>query len=143
VEERLTMNARLYDDRGDVVIGWLTKLLVAFAVVGVILIDGVSVIKAHYGAAGDADVAASRASAAFATRHNKADAYSAALDYALGNDETIAKGAFHVNVTTGQVTLTLTRTANTVVLERIAPLRKFGVATGSGAASAPTAAAGQ
>ncbi len=133
-------SSRLYDDRGDVVLGWLTKLMVAFAVVGLAVIDGVSVVKAHYGATGDADVAASRASAAYALRHDKSEAYAAALDYAIGNDEAIAKGEFHVNAKTGAVALTLTRTADTVVLSRLPPLRKFGVASGSGTAVAPAAA---
>ncbi|MCU1678402.1 MAG: hypothetical protein JWM93_3160 [Frankiales bacterium] len=133
--------ARLRDDRGDVVIGWLTRLLVVVAIVGVALIDGVSLLKAHYGADGDADVAASKASAAYAIKQSKADAYAAAVEFASLNDEFVDKRKFHVDAG-GAVTLTLTRTADTVVIERLAPLRKFGVVTSSGAAgpSAPASA---
>jgi hypothetical protein len=133
----VAVSTRLRDDRGDVVVGWLTKLMVIITLVGLILIDGVSVIKAHYGASGDADIAASRASTAYALRHNSADAYAAAVEFAVDNDELIDRHQFHVNGKTGTVTLTLTRTADTVVLDRIAPLRRFGVASGSGAAGPP------
>lgn len=129
-------SAQLAGERGDVVLGWLTRLLVVISVVGVTLIDGVSVVKAHYGAQGDATSAATAASAAYATRHNKADAYAAALQVAASNDETLDKRKFHVDAS-GGVTLTLIRTADTVVLDQLPPLRRFGIATSVGTAAAP------
>ena len=134
------MAARMMNDRGDVVVGWLTRLLVIFAIVGVVIVDTVSVIQAHFGAQGDADLAAANASTAYAARHSTADAYAAALTVASGNEETIDKRTFHVNPRTGAVTLRLTRTAQTVALERLAPLRKFGVITSVGTGSAASQA---
>lgn len=126
-------------DRGDIVIGWLTRLLVVIAIVGVSLIDGISVVKAHYGTQGDADLAASQASDTFAHTRDKAAAYQAAVDVATTNDEAISKKQFHVDVRTGTVRLTLTREATTVVLSHIAPLRKYGEITAAATAS-PTPA---
>ena len=127
----------MLDDRGDVVVGWLTRLIVVFAIVGVCLIDVVSVVQAHFGAQGDADLAATNASTAYAVRHNTADAYAAAVMVASGNEETIDKHAFRVD-RAGNVTLKLTRTAQTVALEHLPPLRKFGVITTEGTAKAPS-----
>ncbi|MDQ1680065.1 MAG: hypothetical protein QOI42_924 [Frankiaceae bacterium] len=132
-------HAQLLGDRGDIVIGWLTRLLVVMALIGVSLIDGVSVLKAHYGTQGDADLAATQASSAFAQTHDKAAAYQAALDVATPNDEAISKKQFHVDVRTGVVRLTLTREATTVVLSHIAPLRKYGEISAV-ASAAPTPA---
>jgi hypothetical protein len=140
VEERVRVTARMSNDRGDVVVGWLTRLLVIFAIVGVALIDCVSVVRAHFGAQGDADLAASNASQAFAVRHSTADAYAAALMVATGNEETIDKHSFRVDKA-GNVSLKLTRTAQTVALEHLSPLRKFGVITSLGTATAPSGSA--
>lgn len=127
------------NDRGDVVLGWLTKLLVVTAIVGVTLIDAVSIVKAHYGAAGDAQLAASRASAVYATSRNVDEAYAAAAESVVDLDETIDKKTFSVDEQ-GTVQLTLRRVATTVVVDRIPPLRKFAVASSAGTAAAPAAA---
>ena len=46
-------------DRGDIVLGWLTKLAVVLGVLGVIAFDGIAVVQAHFQASDRATTAAS------------------------------------------------------------------------------------
>src|SRR4051794_973027 len=39
---------RVQGDRGDVVLGWLTKLAVVLGLFGLIAFDGIAVVQAHF-----------------------------------------------------------------------------------------------
>lgn len=111
-------------DRGDIVLGWLTKLAVTLAVLGVIGFDAVSVGAAHFSAEDRAQTAARAASAAYSSPADLQRAYEAAYFTALEQGDTIEPGDFSIEPD-GRVTLTLQRTAPTMVLEKIAPLRRW------------------
>ena len=111
-------------DNGSIVLGWLTKLIVAIAFVGVALFDSISIGAAHLGATDDANNAASAASADFKTSHSVNSAYEAALGSLPSSSETIPAKTFEVQPD-GTVTLVLDRTTRTLVAYRIGFLKKY------------------
>ena len=130
------MNAALRE-RGSIVIGWLGKIVVVLAVMGVALFDGVSVGVAHMNGQDDANSAASAANTAWTQSHNVQDAYNAAVAAITNSNETVLTKGFSVD-TDGTVHLLLRRTAVTLVMSHIGPLKKYTVITLPGEASSPT-----
>lgn len=124
-------------DTGSVVLGWLTKLAVAIAIVGVALFDSLSIAAAHLGATDDAGTAGEAASAAYRTSHNVDDAYKAALDTLPSDSESLPPKQFFVQPD-GTVTLVLRRTTTTLLAYRIGPLKKYTVVTVHDTATPPT-----
>jgi hypothetical protein len=124
-------------DNGSIVIGWLTKLVVFIALAGVVLFDAVSVGTAHLGATDDANQAAFAASADYRTSHSVQSAFTAAVDSITNVNERVLRRGFVIDPD-GTVHLLLERTAKTVVMHDIGPLRHFGVMVVAGEASPPT-----
>jgi hypothetical protein len=124
-------------DRGSIVIGWLTKLVVVVSIVGVMLFDVVSVSAAHIGATDDASQAATAAAAAWRSTHNVQSAYQAAVDSLTSDSERILTRGFVIDPD-GTVHLLLRRTAKTLLVHRIGPLQNYDVVTAKGQASPPT-----
>lgn len=124
-------------DRGSIVVGWLGKIAVALAVTGVVLFDGVSVGVAHMNAQDDANSAAVAANAEWQQSHNIQNAYNAAADALSNSDETILTRGFSIDAN-GTVHLVLRRTATTLVMAKIGPLKKYTVFTVQGEATNPT-----
>ncbi len=118
-------------DRGDVVLGWLTRLTVVLALVGLVGFDLVSVGVGRLQAEDRAQGAAREAVRAYADTADVQRAYEAALADLDGVDavaDTIAPATFVVS-SDGSVTLTLTHTATTLVLDRIGPARQWATST--------------
>jgi hypothetical protein len=124
-------------DTGSIVIGWLTKLAVAIAIVGVALFDSLSLAAAHLGAQDDASTAAEAASSEYRTSHNVDAAYQAALDTLPSDSETLPPRQFMVQPD-GTVDLVLIRTTTTLLLHRIGPLKKYAVVVVHDVATPPT-----
>lgn len=124
-------------DRGSIVIGWLTKLVVALAFFGVFAFDGVSLTAAHIGASDDADQAAQVAYNEYHSSHNVQAAYDAAVASLPSDTESLSPGDFVV-ATDGTVDLVLHRTVQTLVFQHIGPLKKYTVVTVHGEATPPT-----
>lgn len=120
---------RLADDRGDIVLGWLTKLAVFLAVAGVLVFDAVSLALVRIQAQDDATTAARAGVSAWDDgRGDVQKAYLAALDAVADEPEdSIAAESFTLD-RDGTVTLTLERTTATFVVEKIAPLRRWVIA---------------
>lgn len=123
---------RVEGDRGDIVLGWLTKLVVVLALFGLVAFDGISIIQAHVQASDRANTAASAAADAFHDTHDVQKAYNAAYATVTG-DDTIETKTFTV-AQDGQVTLRLHHVATTLVLRHISALKKWtqAVETGQG-----------
>jgi hypothetical protein len=123
---------RVGEDRGDVVLGWLTKLVVILGVLGLVAFDGISLAQARFQAADHATTAASAAADDFKTSHDLQKAYNAAYATVTGND-TIETKTFQV-ATDGTVTLRLHHEATTLILKHIGPLKHWAdaVETGEG-----------
>lgn len=119
-------------DRGDIVLGWLSKLVVVLGVLGLIAFDGISLAQARFQAADRATSAASAAAEDYKTNHDVQKAYNAAYATVSGGD-TIETKTFSVS-TDGAVKLRLHHEATTLLVSRIGPLKKWAdaVETGEG-----------
>ncbi len=113
------------DDRGSIVLGWLTKIALVLGVLAVLAFDGISLVRTEFTAADHANSAASAAADVYAHTHDVQKAYDAALALAIPQSETIDPKTFTVRATDGHVLLTLRREAQTLWLYRIGPLKKY------------------
>ena len=121
-------------ERGDVVLGWLTKLVVLLSVLGVLGFDAISLVQAKFQAADRATTAASAAASAYAQQRDVQKAYNAA--YATTTDgDTIETETFAVGPD-GSVILRLHHEATTMLIDRIPQLRHWADAVGIGEARA-------
>lgn len=101
-----------------VIIGWFTRIVVAFAVIGVLGFDSIIVVSAHLGAQEDANNAASDAAVAWQSSHTQPGSLAGAqtaAEAALSHGETIVAGSFHID-SNGDVTLTVHRVADRTLL---------------------------
>lgn len=112
------------DDRGDIVLGWLTKLVGTLAVLGLIGFDAISLGSAQFQAEDHARAAVRAASETYRGGKDVQKAYEAALAEIAQHDETIDPQTFTIRPD-GEITLTLRRVAPTMVLEKIPPLRDW------------------
>ncbi|MBV9293059.1 MAG: hypothetical protein JO222_11470 [Frankiales bacterium] len=125
-------------DRGSIVLGWLTRLVIALAVAGVTLFDTASVIAAHVSASDDAANAAIAAGDDWRTSHNLQSAYNAAVASITNPSETVLTRGFAIDPD-GTVHLLVRRTTRTILIQHIGPLEsRFGTVTVSGEAPPPT-----
>ena len=115
-------------ERGDVVLGWLTKVVATLAVLGLIGFDAVSLGAARFRAEDSAQQAARAAAESFSSTRNMQTSYEAALDEVLDTGDTIEPASFTISPQ-GWVTLTLRHETATLLVEKIAPLRKHAVVT--------------
>lgn len=111
-------------DRGDIVLGWLTKLVAVLAVLGVLVFDAVSVGAGHFQTEDHAQKAARAAVESYRATPDLQLAYQAATGAVLADGDTIDPQTF-VAGTDGSITLELRRTVPTLVLDRIRPLRDW------------------
>lgn len=124
-------------DRGDIVVGWLTKVVLTLAVVALIAFDLISIVTARLGVTDDANSAAEAANAAWnETKGNVQSAYNAAAAYAETHGETCPVETFHVS-SAGEVHLRLNGRATTIAVAHIGPLKKLGIVRGDGDATTP------
>lgn len=115
---------RLRGDRGDIVLGWLTKLTVTLAVLGLIGFDVVSVVVGRLQAEDRAGTAARAAVSAWADGRDVQRAYDAAvLSLEDPVADTIDPASFSV-APDGAVTLTVRHSASTMLLSKVEPLRE-------------------
>jgi len=128
--------ARGESDRGDVILGWLTKIVVFSAVIGVIGFDAISISTSRLGAEDDANAAASAASDTWQETHKLQLAYDAAAEVAQQHGETVPPRSLTIGAD-GTVHLTVVRTATTLLVHRIGPLRHLDVVREHGSATPP------
>jgi hypothetical protein len=103
-------------DTGDVLLGWLTRLIAGLAIVAVLGIDAVTVGMATVSVQDQANTAAGAARDSYGNQHNVSVALKAAQASALESDShnVISTTDFSISPT-GAVTLHLHRTINTLV----------------------------
>lgn len=119
-------------DRGGIVLGWLLRVTLVLVVTAVIAFDGISVGLAKIGATDDATAAATAASEAWqSSPRDPTTALHAASATATAHGEQVLPGM--TIAADGTVELRLRRVANTILLQRVPPLARFGqvVAVGS------------
>ena len=120
-------------ESGDIILGWLTRIVIGFSLVGVVAFDGVSIGVAHVSAADDANTVARSASHAWFDTHQTDAAFQAAESTAAEHEETVVPASLTV-AADGTVDVKIQRAATTLVVHHIHALRSWVTitATGSG-----------
>jgi len=122
------------DERGDMVVGWLARIVLVLTVVAVLGYDGITMVQAQITVRDQASSAATSGAQNFATTHSVQAAYQAALADARGanSTDTIAPADFVV-AKDGTVTLKLSRPVHTLVAHYL-PISSATLATATGVA---------
>jgi hypothetical protein len=123
-------------DNGSIVVGWLTRLVALFAVLGVLAYDGAILVVSNFGAADDATTAAGAAADTYQATRNIQTAYDAAVK-AVPSKDVVETKTFTVDPTNGSVTLTIDRSPTTLWMHRIGALKKWTLVHQSGTGSPP------
>lgn len=133
------VEASLAPDGGGIVLGWLTRLAVGLTLLGLVGFDGISLGVTHLGAADDAVAAATAASEAYQRAAGSTAAapasgpvsaaaataaWAAASAYAGSHGERLDPAGFRL-AQDGTAQVTVARTAATLLLARIPPLRRY------------------
>lgn len=122
-------------DRGDIVLGWLTKLTVVLGLLGLVGFDLIAVVQARFQADDRASTAARAAADSFASVRDVQKAFDAAYATLVDGDR-IETTTFVVR-TDGSVQLRLHHQATTLLVKRIGPLRDQADAVATGTAQPP------
>lgn len=125
----------MHGDRGDIVVGWLTKLVVAIALIGVCAFEVVSIAVTKVSTKDDATTAAFEASQNWFDNRDVQQAYDTAEAYAQEHGGSIDPEKFSI-ADDGRVTLTIRKEATSLVLSRIGSAEKWLVVEESGDAKA-------
>lgn len=125
--------ARGSDDRGDIVLGWLARLVVVLGLGGLLAFDGASLLSTRVQVEGAATQAARAAADAWPGSRHVQVAYDAAVASLASPADRVQAPTFRVTPG-GTVTLTVDTTAPTLLVRRIGPLRPLTrmSATGTG-----------
>jgi hypothetical protein len=132
---RVEDNAR--PERGDIVLGWLTRVIIALAVLGIVVFDGLSLAVAHFAAVDDANSAADSASEAWLATHDLSAALQAAQESAAEHGETVRPHSLDVDPD-GTAHVQITHEATTLVVRHIPLLRSWTTIIASGSGKAMT-----
>jgi hypothetical protein len=114
------------DERGGIITGWLLKLVVSLAIVGVVLFEAGAVIVARVNVDSIASDAAGEAALEYAKAPNATQAEKVARDFVERRDATLV--AFSVSPDGKVITLTVEKIAKTLIIQRFAATRKWTVA---------------
>jgi hypothetical protein len=118
---------RVSGDTGWIVLGWVTRLVLFFSVAGVVLFDAISIGTTAMTVADQGSTAAQAASDAWQTGNKDVQtAYNAAVASATQQNkaDVIATKDFKVDAD-GTVHLTVSRTAATLIVYRIGPIKSW------------------
>ena len=124
-------------ERGAIVVGWLTKVVAALAILGIGGYDAVAIGAARVTLTDDANAAAEAANLAWNdSRGNVQAAYNAAYVWAQQHGVEAPVDDFSVE-RDGTIHLRLTKTTTTLVVHHIGPLKKYTTVSQPGTASTP------
>jgi hypothetical protein len=105
------------DDSGSIVFGWLGRLSITIAVVGLICFEVLSILVTRVGLEDVGATAGDRALTVFAESHNPTSAYLAADQYASSQGASLVKKTF--TISDEAVSFDLEKTAPTLLLYRL------------------------
>ncbi len=119
-------------DEGDVILSWLTRIVMAIAVTAVVGFDSLSIAVTHVSTMDDANTAARVAALAWSAGHGDLSAaLTAAQSSAAQHGETVVPASLRADPD-GTIHLRLTHVATTMVIRHLGPLRAWGEVTASG-----------
>jgi hypothetical protein len=118
------------DDRGDVVLGWLTKIAVVLGLVGLCMFDVISIASTNVQVDDDGNYAARAASENWLETKSIQKAYDAAQVAATEQDTkaTVETKGFRID-DDGRAHLRVTREATTLIVFRIGPIKHWAKVT--------------
>jgi hypothetical protein len=117
---------RMSDDSGGIVLGWITRIALFFGVAGLVLFDAISIGTTATTVTDQGNYAALQASEAWQTSKSVQKAYDAAVAAAVEQNpaDVVATKDFRVDED-GTVHLTVSRTATTLIVYRIGPIKSW------------------
>lgn len=121
-------------DGGDVILGWLTRIVAGLAITAIIGFDALSIGVAHVSGMDDANSAAVAGSGAWRTDHSDLPAIlQAAQGSASQHGETVLPASLQID-SDGTVHLKLRHDATTLLVRHLGPLSSWAtvVVAGSG-----------
>jgi hypothetical protein len=124
-------------DAGAIVMGWLVKIALVLAILGISAFDGIACASAHLMTTDDANTAASAAAAEYQTTHSLQAALAAAESAISNPSEALDPKSLSI-AEDGSATVTIERKVTTLVMYRIGPLKKYTDIKVRGQASPPT-----
>ena len=125
-------------DRGDIVLGWLTRLVAVVGALGILGFDGVALGQARFQAEDRASNAATAAAVEYASSHSAQKAYDAAYaTLPVADGDTIETSTFTV-AQDGTVKLRVHHTGTTLLLHKLGPTKHWAEAVATGEARAAT-----
>jgi len=110
-------------ERGDIVIGWLLKLVISLAIVGLVAFEGGAIVVARVQADGTANDVANEAAIVYARGANAEAAEKAAEAEAAHAGVTLVR--FDVAPDGRSISVTVEKDAKTLVLQRISATRSW------------------
>jgi len=119
----------LRDERG-VIIGFVVKTLVIFAILGVVAFDAGQVVVDQIKAGDVAQTAAQAAADTYYSTKNEDRAKQAGIAAAAEEDPTAVVESIQI-MSDGSAVATIERTATTLIVQRVSFLRHFGIQTAS------------
>ena len=124
-------------DRGDIVLGWLVRLVVLLSILGVFAFDSLSIGAGRFSIEDQANDAARAAAAQWASTKDAQRAFDSAWKSATEANPTneIAVSSFLIDPA-GQAHLTVTREAPTFVVRLVAPVRHWATVKANGVSRA-------
>jgi len=113
-------------DTGDVILGWIVRLVAGLAVVGVLTFDALSIGSSRLSIEDQANSAARAAADTWAANHDAQAAFDSAWTVAIEANATnqVDPRSFVIDPQ-GQAHVTLTREAPTFIVRLVAPLRHW------------------
>lgn len=105
-------------------LGWLGRLVVLFALLGVLAYDGVKVMTSHFGAADDAATASREAVDTYQQTKDVQESYNAAVRTLDGKGDTVETKTFTVNPD-GSIDLVVVKEVSTLWMKRVGFLKKY------------------
>ncbi|MDQ1709435.1 MAG: hypothetical protein QOG49_820 [Frankiaceae bacterium] len=123
-----------YDDRGDIILGWFTRVATFLLLIAIIGFEGISVVTAHINGADTADQVALAAADAYAPKHNVKAAKAAAEAAAIEHHADLKSKDIMI-AADGSVDVTITTTATTLFLYRTDATAKWAVVKSGGHAN--------
>jgi hypothetical protein len=110
-------------ERGDIVLGWLLKLVISLAIFGVVAFEAGAVIVAHVTADGTANDVVNEAAFVYARGSDAEAAEKAAAEEATRAGARLI--AFEVASDGGTVSVTVLKEAKTIFLHRISATKSW------------------
>jgi hypothetical protein len=117
---------RISDDSGGIVLGWITRLALFFGVTGLALFDAISIGTTATTVSDQGSYAALQASEVWLQTKSVQEAYDAAVAAAIEQNPADVVGTKDFVIDEdGTVHLTVSRTATTLIVYRIGPIKDW------------------